>query len=111
MQSKRGKVGYLYALPRMDECINSRGEVQIFSRVDVNFEYRQVKFDERDKSKTASKSPHEHFQFLKIPFHLKKRSASISASDGYHIIVSKKTLRFDVPRQSRIRFGEGEQQH
>lgn len=56
----------------MDEGIESLGEVRIFSTLDASSGYWQVKLHERDRERIAFTSHHGLYQFLQMPFRLKK---------------------------------------
>ena len=60
-----------YPIPRMDECIDSLGQANIFSSLDCNSGYWQIAMSEEDKKKTAFTSHFGIFQFLRMPFGLK----------------------------------------
>ena len=65
-----------YPIPRMDECIDSLGDAQIFSTLDFNSGYWQVTIDESDKEKTAFVTHQGLFQFTRMPFGLRNAPAT-----------------------------------
>lgn len=50
----------------MDECIDLLGEARIFSTLNTNYSYWQVKINGSDWEKTALTSPHGLYQFTNI---------------------------------------------
>ena len=65
-----------YPIPRMDECIDSLGNAQVFSTLDANAGYWQVELDERDKDKTAFVTHHGLYRYTRMPFGLKNAPAT-----------------------------------
>jgi hypothetical protein len=65
-----------YQLPRMDECIDSRGDARVFSSLDCNSRYWQIPVSPQDKEKTAFTSHEGLFQFLRMPFGLRNAPAT-----------------------------------
>ena len=65
-----------YPLPRMDECIDSLGEATIFSTLDCNSGYWQVKVADQDKDKTTFTCHSGLYRFLRMPFGLKNAPAT-----------------------------------
>lgn len=51
-------VRYSHTLPRMDECIDSLGDAQVFSTLDANNAYFQIEVDKSYQEKTAFTSNH-----------------------------------------------------
>lgn len=49
-------VRYKYLLQRLDECIDSVGEVTIFSTLYVKYRYPKIEVNNKNDKKTASKS-------------------------------------------------------
>lgn len=60
-----------YTMSLMDECMDWLGTETIFSTLDENCSYWQVKMAERHRDKTAFSSHHGHSPFICIPFELK----------------------------------------
>lgn len=65
-----------YPIPRMDECIDTLGEANIFSTLDANSGYWQVPIVEEDKPKTAFTSHAGFYEFNRIPFGLTNAPAT-----------------------------------
>lgn len=61
-----------YPILCMDECIDSLGEATIFSALDADSGYWQIKFDELDQDKTAQASHHGLCHFNRTPFGLQE---------------------------------------
>ena len=64
-----------YPLPRMDECIDSLGDVIVFTTLDCNSGYWQVEIAEEDRDKTTFASHSGLYRFLRMPFSLKNAPA------------------------------------
>ncbi len=60
-----------YPIPRMDECIDSLGDAQIFTLLDANSGYWQIELDEDARDLTAFVSHHGLFRYKRMPFGLK----------------------------------------
>ena len=65
-----------YPIPRMDECIDSLGDAQLFSTLDANSGYWQIEMAEEDKNKTAFTTHYGLFRYLRMPFGLKNAPAT-----------------------------------
>ena len=59
-----------YALPRVDDCLDSLGEARFFTTLDANCGYWQIDVNESDREKTAFTSHRGLFQFKRMPFGL-----------------------------------------
>lgn len=60
----------------MDECIDSLGSDAVFSTVDANREYWQVKIENEDWYKTVISSYHGIYRFELMPFELQNASST-----------------------------------
>ena len=69
-----------YPISRMDECIDSLGDSQVFSTLDCNVGYWQIEIEEEDKDKTAFVTHHGLFRFKRMPFGL-RNAPSLSKND------------------------------
>jgi hypothetical protein len=59
-----------YALPRMDDCIDSLGDSQYFSTLDANAGNWQISVAPEDRDKTAFTSHRGLYRFKRLPFGL-----------------------------------------
>jgi len=59
-----------YPIPRMDECIDSRGDARVFSTLDCNAGYWQIPVAEDDKHLTAFTCHSSAWQCVRLPFGL-----------------------------------------
>ena len=59
-----------YPLPRMDDCLDSLGTANIFSTLDADSGYWQLKVAEEDRDKTSFTSHRGTFRFKRMPFGL-----------------------------------------
>lgn len=75
-------VGDSYPLHRMDWCIDSPGEATIFSTLDANSGYWQIKIEKKEREKTAFKSDHELYQFFRMPFGLRNAPETLQRAIG-----------------------------
>jgi hypothetical protein len=64
-----------YPLPRMDECIESLGDAQIFTTLDCNSGYWKIPVVPEDVEKTTFTSHEGTFQFTRMPFGLRNAPA------------------------------------
>lgn len=65
-----------YPIPRLEECIDSLGHAWVFSTLDANPRYWQIKVSEGIRNKTIFTSHREKFSFICIPFGLKNDLAT-----------------------------------
>ena len=56
-----------YPLPRMDDCLDSLGDVQFFSTLDCNAGYWQIPLAEEDKPKTTYTCHCGTYQCTRLP--------------------------------------------
>ena len=59
-----------YPIPRMYECIDSRGDARIFSTLDCNAGYWQIPVAEEDRHHTAFTCHSGAWKFVRLPFGL-----------------------------------------
>jgi transposase InsO family protein len=59
-----------YALPRMDDCIDSLGDAKYFSTLDANAGYWQISVAKEDQDKTSFTSHRGLYSFKRLPFGL-----------------------------------------
>ena len=65
-----------YPLPRIDDCIDSLGDAVIFSTLDANSGYWQMKIRKEDRHKTVFFTHSGVFQYVRMPFGLTNAPAS-----------------------------------
>ena len=59
-----------YPLPRVDMCLDCPGSAKIFSTLDLQSGYWQIKMDEKDQAKTAFITKYKLYEYTKMPFGL-----------------------------------------
>ena len=69
-----------YPIPRMDECLDSLGEANVFTTLDCNSGYWQVPVASKDREKTAFVCHSGLFQYLRMPFGLTNAPATFQRS-------------------------------
>jgi transposase InsO family protein len=79
-----------YALPRMDDCIDSLGDAKYFSTLDANAGYWQISVTAEDQEKTAFTSHRGLYKFKRLPFGLVTAPATFQRA--VDVILS--TVRF-----------------
>lgn len=67
-----------YPLPRMDDCIDSFGDAQVYWTLSAIRGYWKIEVDPSDRRKTAFTFHHGLYQFIRMPFRLKNASATFS---------------------------------
>ena len=65
-----------YPLPRMDECVDSLGEANIFTTLDCNSGYWQIPVAKKDREKTAFVCHAGLYEYLRMPFGLTNAPAT-----------------------------------
>ena len=65
-----------YSIPRMDECLDSLGEANVFATLDCNSGYCQIPVAEEDRLKTTFTRHAGTFQFNRMPFGLMNAPAT-----------------------------------
>ncbi len=63
-------VGHAHPLPRVDDILDSLGNSQYFSTLDLKSAYWQISVDEKDRHKTAFVTQRGLFEFNRMPFGL-----------------------------------------
>jgi hypothetical protein len=59
-----------YPLPRMNDLFDQVGGAKIFSKLDLQSDYHQVKIKDEDIRKTTFQTRYRHYEFIVIPFGL-----------------------------------------
>ena len=57
-------------LPRIDDTLDQLIGSQLFTKIDLNDVFNQMRIKEEDKWKTAFKTRYETFEYLVMPFGL-----------------------------------------
>jgi transposase InsO family protein len=65
-----------YPLPRMDECIDSLGDANVFTTLDCNSGYWQIPVAPEDMDKTTFTSHEGTYRFRRMPFGLRNAPAT-----------------------------------
>ena len=65
-----------YPIPRMDECIDSLGDANVFTTLDAYSGYWQVGLEERDRAKTSFVCHAGQYQYKRMPFGLTNAPAT-----------------------------------
>jgi hypothetical protein len=60
----------MYPLPRMDDCIDSLGDARVFSTLDANAGYWQIRVAKKDREKTYFICHAGTYQFIRMPLGL-----------------------------------------
>ena len=63
-------IGQAHPLPRVDDILDSLGDAQYFSTLDLKSAYWQISVDEKDRHKTAFVTQRGLFEFNLMPFGL-----------------------------------------
>ena len=65
-----------YPLPRIDDCLDSLGDAQIFTTLDCNTGYWQVPVAPEDRDKTKFTSYLGTYRYTRMPFGLRNAPAT-----------------------------------
>jgi RNase H-like domain found in reverse transcriptase/Reverse transcriptase (RNA-dependent DNA polymerase)/Integrase zinc binding domain len=82
----------VYPLPRMDKCLDSLGDAYVFSTLDANAGYWQVKVAAEDRDKTSFTCHVGTFRFLRMPFGLVNAPSTFQRA--MDVILSRVKWRF-----------------
>ena len=67
-QLNRVTIKNRYPLPRIDDLFDQLKGVRVYSKIDLNFGYHQLRVREADIPKTTFRMQYGHFEFMMIPF-------------------------------------------
>jgi hypothetical protein len=59
-----------YSLPRMNDLFDQVGGAKIFSKLDLQSDYHQVRIKDEDINKKTFQTRYRHYKFIVIPFGL-----------------------------------------
>ena len=76
-----------YPLPRMDECIDTLGEANVFTTLDAFWGYWQIAVPEEDRPKTSFVCHAGQYQYVRMPFGLTNAPATFQRA--LDVILSK----------------------
>ena len=65
-----------YPLPRIDDLFDQVGGARIFSKIDLWFEYHQVRIHDEDIHKTTFHTRHGHYELVLMSFELTNAPAN-----------------------------------
>jgi len=57
-----------YPLPQIDDLFDQLAGASMFSKIDLQSRYRQLKIKKEDVPKTAFRTRYGHYEFLMLPF-------------------------------------------
>lgn len=63
-----------YHLPRIDDLFNQVQGAKVFSKINLRFDYHQIRIKEEDIHKTAFRTRYGHYEFVVLPFCLTNSS-------------------------------------
>ena len=86
-----------FALPRIDQVVDSTADSQLLCFLDAYSGYHQIKMRESDQLKTSFTTPYGTFCYITMPFGLKNAGAT------YQRCMQKLSARTDPPQCSRLR--------
>ena len=64
-----------YPLPRIEDLFDQLREAMVFSKIDLQFGYHQIKIKEKNVPKTAVRTRYGHYEFVVMSFGLTNASA------------------------------------
>lgn len=67
-----------FPLPNIEYILDKLDRAQNFLTIDLAKRYHQILTKEEDRHKTAFLTPHGLYEFMRMPFVLKKRNGNIS---------------------------------
>jgi hypothetical protein len=85
-----------YALPRVDDCLDSLGEARYFTTLDANCGYWQIDVNEDHREKTAFTCHQGLYKFKRMPFGLMTAPAHFSARNRCNLILSEDPMRLNI---------------
>ena len=69
-ETQSGYCNDAHPLPRINDILDSLGDAQYFSALDLRSAYWQISVDEQDRPKTAFATPNRLYEFKRMPFGL-----------------------------------------
>ena len=87
-----------YSLPRIDDLFNQLMEASVFSKIDLQFGYHQLKVKEGDVMKTTFHARYDHYEFTAMPFRLANVTAAFTdlMNRVFHEFLDKFVIIFIV---------------
>lgn len=61
-----------FPIPNIDQILDRLGRAQYFTTLDLAKGFHQVLVNENDRQKTAFSTPYGHYEYIRMPFGLKK---------------------------------------
>lgn len=86
----------LYLIPRMDECLKSIREHNVFSTLHANTGYWQVKIHDQDQNELAFPSHQRLYRFTRLSFGLRECTRHILTSERCNIRLCKIANSIDI---------------
>ena len=69
-----------HPMPHIDDLFDQIREVTIFSKIDSRSRYHQVRIKDKDIFKTSFRTRYRHYDFVVMPFGIKK------CSSNFHVL-------------------------
>ena len=76
-----------YPMPRIDDLFDQLNEAKVFSRLDLQKGFHQLKVRKEDIPKMAFKTRYGHYEFLVMPFGV--RNAPATFKDLMNLAISR----------------------